>query len=100
MPSITFIPDNREEKTEQDETILETAQRTNIPLTHVCVGDARCSTCCVQIIEGHENVSPRSRLEQDIADQMNFDKDIRLAHTIKIRGKAGLHTVYEVVELA
>ncbi len=86
MPSITFLPDNRKEELHADETILEVAQRSSIPLTHVCQGDARCSTCRIQIIDGIEHVSPRSGPENDIAQRMGFGQDIRLACQAKISG--------------
>lgn len=86
MQRIVFLPDDREEEAGVDETILEVAQRTNIPLINVCTGNSRCSTCRVQIVEGMEHVSPRSGSEQDIAEQMAFAGDIRLACQTKISG--------------
>ena len=86
MPSITFLPDNRKEELLADETILDVAQRSSIPLTHVCQGNARCSTCRIQIIDGIEHVSPRSGPENDIAQRMGFGQDIRLACQAKISG--------------
>jgi len=86
MPSIIFLPDNKKILTKENETILEVAQQSNIPLTHVCKGNARCSTCRIQIVEGIENVSPRTELEEDIAVQMDFSSDIRLACQSKIIG--------------
>ena len=86
MPSITFLPDNIKEEIHADETILEVAQRSSIPLTHVCQGDARCSTCRIQIIEGIEHVSPRSGSESEIAGRMGFGQEIRLSCQTKVSG--------------
>lgn len=86
MASITFLPDKRKVTVTHDETILGAAQRAGIPLTHVCQGNARCSTCRVRIVEGIENVSHRSGEEQDIADKMDFGADIRLACQTKVTG--------------
>ena len=102
MPSIIFLPDNKKILTKENETILEVAQQSNIPLTHVCKGNARCSTCRIQIVEGIENVSPRTELEEDIAVQMDFSSDIRLACQSKIIGDMTVrrpYTFYEVVGL-
>jgi adenylate cyclase len=86
MPSIIFLPDNQKKIAKENQTILEVAQQLNIPLTHVCMGNARCSTCRILIVEGIENVSPRSESEQDIAIQMGFSSNIRLACQSKIIG--------------
>jgi adenylate cyclase len=86
MPSITFTPDNRRERTEPEETILETAQRTKVPLIHVCMGNGRCSTCRIQVVEGLANITPRTEQEQDIAERMKFTEDIRLSCQTKACG--------------
>jgi adenylate cyclase len=86
MPRIIFLPDNREEEAATGETILEAAQRSNVPLIHVCAGNGRCSTCRVRIVDGLGNVSPRSGPEKDIAEQMAFAADIRLACQTEIMG--------------
>jgi adenylate cyclase len=86
MPLITFLPDNIKEEILTDETILEVAQRASIPLMHVCQGDARCSTCRIHIVEGFENVSPRSHSESMIASQMGFGPEIRLSCQTKVSG--------------
>ena len=86
MPNIIFLPDNQRISAKENKTILEVAQQSNIPLTHVCKGNGRCSTCRIKIVEGIENVLPRSESEQAIAIQMGFSSDIRLACQSKIIG--------------
>lgn len=86
MPRIVFLPDDREENAYEGETILEVALRSRIPLIHICTGSSRCSTCRVRIVEGLDNISGRSGPEQDIAKQMAFPADIRLACQARISG--------------
>lgn len=86
MALITFLPDQQKVESSEAETLLEVAQRADIPITHVCQGNGRCSTCRVQIIEGQENVSPPSDSEKLIAVQMGFGETIRLACQAKIIG--------------
>lgn len=86
MPFITFLPDKQKIESSKEETLLEIAHRAEIPLTHVCQGNGRCSTCRVQIMEGQENVSPPSDAEKLIAVQMGFGEKIRLACQAKISG--------------
>jgi adenylate cyclase len=91
MPAITFLPDNIKEEIRTDETILDVAQRSSVPLAHVCQGNARCSTCRVQIVKGLENVSPRSDGENVIAGQMGFGPEIRLACQTRVSGDVSVH---------
>jgi adenylate cyclase len=86
LRSILFIPDNVIHESKQHETILDAAKNAGIPLVHVCQGNARCSTCRVQVLEGSGHTSPRSGVEQTIADQMGFGDDIRLACQTRITG--------------
>jgi adenylate cyclase len=79
MPKIQFLPDDKEIKAKDDETILQAALRAEIPLAHICGGNARCSTCRVVILEGMTNTLPRNAAEKKIADLLNFDPSVRLA---------------------
>ncbi len=79
MPKIQFLPDDKEIEAKDDETILQAAMRAEIPLAHICGGNARCSTCRVIVLEGMTNALPRNAAEKKIADLLNFDPSVRLA---------------------
>ncbi len=49
--------------------ILHASLQNGIPHTHVCGGNARCSTCRVLILDGLENCCPRNEREQKMAFQ-------------------------------
>src|SRR5574340_186223 len=86
LPTITYLPDNKSVAAEQGETILETSLRHGIPHTHVCGGNARCSTCRVIILDGLENCSPRNSREQGLTDCLHFGPQIRLACQTMVTG--------------
>jgi adenylate cyclase len=67
-------------------TILRATLSAGIRHTHVCGGNARCSTCRVYILEGLENRLPRNEKKQQIAHKLGFPEQIRLACQTKIRG--------------
>lgn len=90
MPAITYLPDNRSVASEEGETILQTSLRLGIPHTHVCGGNAHCSTCRVIILEGLENCSRRNSREQLLADRLRFSPQIRLACQTSITGDVTL----------
>lgn len=79
MPWIYLLPDQRSVEATPDETILQVSLRAGIPHTHVCGGNARCSTCRVLILEGLAHCTPRNTEEQGLASSLRFTPDIRLA---------------------
>lgn len=90
MPAITYLPDNKSVEAEAGETILQTSLRVGIPHTHVCGGNARCSTCRVIILDGLENCSQRNSREQGLANRLHFTPQIRLACQTSITGDVTL----------
>lgn len=86
MPSIQFIPDNKEVEIEDDESVLDAALRAQIPLTHVCGGNARCTTCRILILDDSEACArPRTDQERQLAEQLGFAPMIRLACQTYVR---------------
>jgi adenylate cyclase len=79
MPTIQYLPDGKEIEISEGETILQAALRAGIAMTHICGGNARCSTCRVIILQGLENCAPRNAKEQAIAELLQFSPAIRLA---------------------
>jgi class 3 adenylate cyclase/nitrite reductase/ring-hydroxylating ferredoxin subunit len=69
------------------ETLLEAALRSGIPLTHACGGRAKCSTCRVWVLDGLDDASPRSEVEQILADKLSFSDEMRLACQLRPEGE-------------
>ncbi len=86
MAQIRYLPDERDVEAGQEETILATSLRCGISHTHVCGGNARCSTCRVLVLEGVENCQPRTQAEQALAARLQFDDNVRLACQTRLRG--------------
>jgi adenylate cyclase len=87
MPSIHFLPDDIESEVEENETILNAAIKAGIPLTHVCGGTARCTTCRVLVLDGVDSgVIPRNEEEARLADKLCFDPKVRLACQSRVTG--------------
>jgi adenylate cyclase len=83
---IRCLPDECEVEAAAGETILAASLRAGIPHTHVCGGNARCSTCRVIVLEGVENCSPRTEAEQLLAAHLEFDPNVRLACQTRLTG--------------
>lgn len=69
-----------------DDTILQATLKAQINHTHVCGGNARCTTCRVHIIDGLKHCQPKNEKENFIVKKLGFQKEIRLACQTKIRG--------------
>ena len=79
MPKIHCKPDSVTIETLDNETILEACLRNNIPLSHICGGRGRCTTCRLLIEKNHEHLTKPTSNELNIAKKMGFGPKIRLA---------------------
>jgi adenylate cyclase len=86
MPQIHYLPDDRAIEIYDNDIILEASLRAGIPHTHACGGSARCSTCRVLIVEGLEFCSPRNSAEDELANKLRLEPEIRLACQTQIAG--------------
>jgi adenylate cyclase len=98
MPTLVIFPRKEEIEMLEGETILQAGLRANVPLTHMCGGVARCSTCRVQIMEGLENCLPRNAEEQEVAGILKFPPEIRLACQTKVTGRVKVRQLVTEVD--
>ena len=101
MPTIHFLPDDRHVEVADGETILTASLRADIPHAHACGGMARCSTCRVLVLEGIESCGPRTPPEKELAEQLDFSDDVRLACQTTVHGDLSIRRpVIDRVDLA
>jgi adenylate cyclase len=79
MPRIIIQPDKAVEQGDDSLSLLRLAQMNGIPHASACGGHARCSTCRVIVLEGLENLSPRTEPETRLATAKGFEPNVRLA---------------------
>ena len=60
-------------------TILELAIDHKIPLSHSCGGSGSCGTCLIRLEHSKGELPPREELEEEMANERDFEKDERLA---------------------
>ena len=68
------------------QTLLDISQQNDVPHYHACGGYARCSTCRVLIVEGADNLSPRTEAESTLVERKGLPSDVRLACQTKVMG--------------
>jgi adenylate cyclase len=71
-------------------TVLASMLKAKINHTHVCGGNARCSTCRIYIMDGLSNCQPRNEKEKQLAENLGFPQDIRLACQTRINGNIAI----------
>ncbi len=76
--SVEDVPDG--------ETLLRVSIRRRIPHHHQCGGQARCTTCRVQVLDGASHLSALNPWEQEVAKQRGWDDYTRLGCQMKIHG--------------
>jgi len=83
---ISYAIDSRTAPIGADETILQASLRAGIPHAHACGGNARCSTCRVQVLEGLDACAPRNDKERNLAERLRFAPEVRLACQTRVSG--------------
>lgn len=87
---INYLSDERLIETDEATSILQTSLNNGIQHTHVCGGNAKCSTCRVLVLDGLEYCCPRNEKEQKMADRRKFGANVRLACQTLLSGDVTL----------
>jgi adenylate cyclase len=90
MTKINCLPDKRSVEINDSDTVLEALLAGGIDHTHVCGGNAYCSTCRIMILDGIENCSSPSSAERALAQKLDFPVHIRLACQTKVSGDVSI----------
>jgi len=83
---VSFSPIGNTAEAKLNETIMDVARRAGVPLGNSCGGIGICNRCRVKIVEGEENLTPRTRFERD--------SDQRLACQAVVLGDCIVTTSY------
>lgn len=90
MHRIQYLTDGRTIDVDGDTTLLRASLDNGIAHTHVCGGNAKCSTCRVLVTEGLGNCCARNEREARLAKDRHFSADIRLACQTTVSGDVTL----------
>ena len=86
MPKAKILPDDKTIDIDEEKTLLEGSLEREIPHVNACGGIGKCSTCRVYILEGVENCGNRNEEEEEMANNLNFGPEIRLACQTRLKG--------------
>lgn len=77
--TVRFLPMEIEVQAEEGCLLLDVALKAGIDIGHSCGGNATCGTCQVRVGSDIHNLPPRTELEQEMADTLQFQAHERLA---------------------
>lgn len=76
---IRFEPSHRTVQVRPGTTLLEAAQRADLPIASACGSDGVCARCGLEILEGGEALSDETEGERAIKARNRIDPKLRLA---------------------
>lgn len=83
-PKLTLrFADGRTVQTRPGPTLLEMSRENRIPLTSICGGRARCSTCRTLVLAGGETLPPPKPAERSALEKVGAERGVRLACQIR-----------------
>ena len=89
--TITYSAINRKvEENSLSDTLLDISIKNKIPHLHECGGNGICTTCRVRVLEGIQNLSPKTEFEKASCHARKWDPSIRLACQARPKGDVTL----------
>ena len=93
MAKVRFLPMELEDQARDGESIFDVGKRLGITIETACVGKGTCGLCRVRILEGDQNLSPYSEIDEKHLGNVYHLTHVRLSCQAKVFGDV-------VVELA
>jgi class 3 adenylate cyclase/hemoglobin-like flavoprotein len=88
---ITYSAINRQvESNTGSHTLLDISMANSIPHLHECGGGGICTTCRVRVLDGIQNLSPKTEFENASCRARKWDPSIRLACQARPKGDVTL----------
>lgn len=76
---IRFEPSQKSVRVPAGTSLLEAAQRAELPVASSCGADGVCARCGLEILGGQDSVAGETDRERDIKQQNRIDPHLRLA---------------------
>lgn len=84
---ITYAAINRQvESNSTTDSLLDISIKNKIPHLHECGGNGVCTTCRVRVLEGIQNLTPKTQYENASCNARQWDPSIRLACQARPKG--------------
>lgn len=77
-----------------DETLLDVARRTGVPIGNSCGAIGVCARCRVTVVSGAENLTPPTAIESQVSERRKLESNERLACQAVVKGDCEITTTY------
>ena len=94
MPTVRFVGMRSETTARDGETLLDAARAANVTIGNSCGGVGVCARCRVRVVEGAQNLSTPTSIEQRVGGARDFTAEERLACQATVRGDCAITTSY------
>ena len=94
VATVRCEPTGREARVVHDTNLLDAVLQTGLGLGQSCDGIALCGFCCVQVLEGFENLAPMGEEERKVLAAQHAGDDERLACCARVNGTVTITTDY------
>jgi ferredoxin len=78
----------------RDETLLDVARRSGVPLGNACGGIGICARCVVEVCEGNEALTPQTTIERRVTRERGLRAAQRLACQAVVTGDCAVTADY------
>ncbi|MFK7871594.1 MAG: 2Fe-2S iron-sulfur cluster-binding protein [Oligoflexales bacterium] len=85
MPTIKISTDNLALNVQENYPLINLDAEHTTSLVFGC-RDASCGACCVQVLEGENNLTPKGEAEINFLNEMAANENERLACQCKVKG--------------
>lgn len=94
MPQITFTQGHPPLHVRHGINLMSALQGARLPVGASCSGEGVCGKCYVQIIKGSENLSPITKLEENLLSKYEMPPDTRMSCLTRVKGDITIAAPY------
>ena len=94
MPVIRFVKNYPDLEVPEGAVLMEALLKAGFPVASSCHGDGICAKCRIQVINGAENLSQPTVLEEILRDRLRIAKDLRISCQAKVMGDITIDASY------
>lgn len=92
MPQVTFLPYNLSIEVARGTSVLAAADEVaeTVPddffIGELCEGRHECGNCCIEVVQGVENLSPMTGSERRLLAELKVGPAVRSSCTARVQG--------------
>ena len=94
MPSIRFVKNHPTLEVAAGSNLMQSLLAAGLPVASSCHGDGICGKCRVQVLQGAENLSQITGLEQILRDRLKVPREYRISCQTEVLGDILIDTSY------